>query len=430
MASNREDHSRIEPAEHQPDPLKKSMFGSIANRIGQSASGLISSSLLRPDPLSVCSSVAFIGGDGNKAPPTSASSSTSISSSSVAARGLTRDNTWPAPFIPQDQEKAKQASHLEQWRHHAHQNTISSEFDDFTSDSKWTRAQPGATIKTKQSGGEDIFHAGSSPGFAASEIGQPQAGVLADESCRESKAVPPQLSTECFFTSIRDRASPENFTPEWKRLHVQHFGDIQTAQVRQKPGHRTTTDGVISGLQSPKKVVRFPNMIDTPFDIPDDGAEVVSLLSDPEFCPGGEFNDQPQYSIDEFLLGEESRLTGATSPTSSQSRETSGPDLLFGHLESKAAQSAAALLESPAEEQMAFTCDYARFPARYIEEVWGFLASTKPKRLARGTVPSGAVKKDPQWNGANDKGRTTTLNRLVMVLNHLGPNPTKFEAQN
>lgn len=170
-------------------------------------------------------------------------------------------------------------------------------------------------------------------------------------------------------------------------------------------------------------------MTDTPSDLPDDGAEVVSLLSDPEFCPGGEFNDQLQYSIDDFLLGEESWLMGATASTSSQLRETSEPGPLFGHLESKAAPRAAALLVSSSDEQMAFTCDYPRFPARYVEEVWGFFTSTKPKHLARGTVPSGAVEKDPKWNGASDKGNLTALNRLVMVLNHLGPNPTKFGAQ-
>lgn len=169
-------------------------------------------------------------------------------------------------------------------------------------------------------------------------------------------------------------------------------------------------------------------MIDTQSDIPDDGAEVVSLLSDPEFCPYGEFNDQPQYSIDESLLGEESWLTGATASKSSQSRQTSEPDSLFLHLKSKAAPSTAALLGSSSDEQMAFNCDYPRFPARYVEEVWGFFTSTKPKRLARSTVPSGGVRKDPQLNGVNEKGKTTVLNRLVMVLNHLGPNPTKFGA--
>lgn len=430
MALNRKDHSRIEPAEHQPDPSKKSMFGSIANRIGQSASGLISGSLLRPDPLSVCSSLAFIGSDSNKAPPTLASSSTYTSSSFSATRELTRDDTWLAPSIPQDQEKATQANHLEQWRYHPRQNTITSEFDDFVSDSKRTQAQPREATQKNQSSSEHIFHARSFPRFAASQIGQSQAGALTDESCRESKTIPLQLSTDCFFTSIRDRASPEDFTPEWKRLHTQHFGDIQKAQYSQKPGHRTTTDGARFGLQSPRNVVHLPNMADTPSDIPDDGAEVVSLLSDPEFCPGGGFNDQLQYSIDELLPGEESWLTGASASTFSQSRETLEPDTLFRHLETKAAPSTAALLRSPSEGQMAYACDYSRFPARYIEEVWGFFASTKPKRLARLTVPSGALKKDPQWNGANDKGRTTALNRLVMVLNHLGPNPTKFGAQN
>lgn len=430
MASNHEDHSRIEPTEHQPDPLKNSMFGSIANRIGTSASGLISSSLLKLDPLSVCSSVEFIGGDGSKAPPTSASSSTSISSSYIArTRGLARDDTWPAPSIPQDQEKATQASHLEQWRHHHHQNKITSEFDDFVSDSKRSQAQPWALTQTNQSGGEHIFQAGLDPGFAASQIDQSQAGVLTDESCRESKAIPSQLSTECFFTSIRDRAGFEDFTPEWKRLHIQHFGDIQTAHSRQKPGHRTNTDGARPGLRPPKNVVQLPNMIETPSHVPNDGAEVVFLLSDPEFCPGGEFNDQFQYSIDEFPLGDESGSAGAMASKSSQSMANSEPDPLFGHLESKATPSAAAALGLPSDENMALICDHPRFPAKYVEEVWGFFTSTKPKRLASGTIPSGAVKMVPQLNRANEKGRTTALNRLVMVLNHLGPNTTMFGAQ-
>lgn len=431
MASNHEDHSRIEPTEHQPDPLRINMFGSIANRIGTSASGLISSSLLRLDPLSVCSSVASIGGDGNKAPPTLASSSTSTSSSSIARTiGLARDDTWPAPSIPQDQEKATLASHLEQWRHHHPQTKITSEFDDFVSDSKRSQAQPWAATQTNQSSGEHIFHAGLNPGFAASQIDQSQAGVLTDESCRGSKAIPSQLSTECSFTSIRDKACFEDFTPEWKRLHMQHFGDFQTAQYRQKPGHRTNTDSARPGLRSPNNVVQLPNMIDKASHVPDDGAEVVFLLSDPAFCPGGEFNDQFQYAIDEFSLGEESWLTGAMASTSSQSRETSEPDPLFGHLESKATPSAAALLVSPSDEKMALTCDYPRFPARYVEEVWGFFTSTKPKRLASGSIPSGAVKKVSQLNGANENGKPTALNRLVMVLNHLGPNTTKFGAQN
>lgn len=202
------------------------------------------------------------------------------------------------------------------------------------------------------------------------------------------------------------------------------------AQYRQKTSHRTNTDGARSGLRSPKNVVQLPNMIDTPSHVPDDGAEVVFLLSDPEFCPGGEFNDQLQYSIDDFSLGEESWLMGATASTSSQPRETSEPEPLFDRLESKAVPSAAALLGSPSDEKMALTCDYPRFPARYVEEVWGFFTSTKPKCLASGTVPSEAVKKVPQLNGANEKGKTTALNRLVMVLNHLGPNTTKFGAQN
>lgn len=427
MASNHEDHSRIEPTEHQPD----SMFGSIANRIGTSASGLIPSSFLKLDPLSVCSSVNFTGGDGSKAQPTSASSSTSISSSYIArTRGLARDDTWPAPYILQDQEKATQASHLEQWRHHHHQNKITSEFDDFVSDSKRSQAQPWALTQKNLSGGEHIFQAGLNPGFAASQIDQSQAGVLTDESCRESKAIPSQLSTECSFTSIKDCAGFEDFTPEWKRLHIQHFEDIQTAQYRQTPGHRTNTDGARPGLRSPKNVVQLPNMIDTPSHVPADGAEVVFLLSDPEFCPGGEFNDQFQYSIDEFSLEDESRSTGAMTSKSSQSRATSEPDPLFGHLESKATPSAVALLGLPLDERMALTCDYPRFPAKYVEEVWGFLTSTKPKRLASGTIPSGAVKKVPQLNGANEKGKTTVFNRLVMVINHLGPNTTKFGAQN
>lgn len=431
MASNHEDHSRIEATNHQPDSLKNSMFGSIASRIGTSASGLISSSLLKLDPLSVCSSVDFIGGEGNKAPPTSASSSTSISSSYIArTRGLARDDTWPAPSISQDQEKATQASQLQQWRHHHHQNRITSEFDDFLSDSKRSQSQPWALTQTNQSGGEHIFHAGLNPGFAVSKIDQSQAGVFTDESCRESKATLSQLSTECSFTSIRDRAGFEDFTPEWKRLQIQHFGNIQTTQHRQKPGHRTNIDGASPDLRSPKNVVQLPNMIDTPSHAPDDGAEVVCLLSDPEFCPGGEFNDQFQYSIDEFSLGDESGSTGVMASTSSQSRATSEPDPLFGQIESKATPSAVALLGLPSDEKMALTCDYPRFPARYVEEVWGFFTSTKPQRLASGTVPSGAVKKVPQLNGANEKGKPTALNRLVMVLSHLGPNTTKSGAQN
>lgn len=171
-------------------------------------------------------------------------------------------------------------------------------------------------------------------------------------------------------------------------------------------------------------------MVESPSFVPEDGAEVVSLLSDPEFYPGGELNDQLQSSIDEFLLEEESWMSGAMAPMSSQSRETSEPESLFGHLKSKAAMSVANLAEPPSEEQIALDRDYPRFPARYIEEVWGYFSSTKPKRLARGTVHSVAVKNYLKLDEANDKGRTTALNRLIMVLNHLGPNPTEFGAQN
>lgn len=429
MASNHEDHGRIDPTEHQPDPLKKRMFGSIANRIGTSASGLISSSLLKLDPLSVCSTVDFIGGDGNKAPPTSASSSASASSPYIArTRGLARDDTWPAPPMPQNHGNATQASHVEQWRHHHPQNKIASEFDDFVSASKRSQPQPWALTQTNQSGVEHIFDAGLKPGFAASPRDQSQAGVFTDESCLESKAIPSQVSTECSFTSIRDRPGFGDFTPEWKRLHIQYFGDIQTAQYRQKLGHRTTPDGARPGM--PKNVVQLPTMIDTRSHVPDDGAEVVFLLSDPEFCPGGESNDQFQYSIDEFSLEEESGSTGAMESTSSQSRATSEPDPLFSHLESKATPSGVALLALPSDQKMALNCDYPRFPARYVEEVWGFFTGTKRKRLASGTLPSGAVIKIPQLNGANEKEKPTALNRLAMVLQHLGPNTTKFGAQN
>lgn len=431
MASNHEDHSRIDPKEHQPDPLKKSMIGSIANRIGTSASGLISSSLFKLDPLSVCSTVNSLGGDGDKAPPTSASSSASASSSYIArTRGLAGDDTWPAPSIPQDHGNETQASHSEQWRHHHHQNKIASEFDDFVSYSKGSQPQPWALSQTNQSGVEYIFHTGLKPGFAASQRDQSQAGVLTDESCRESKAIPSQLSTEGSFTSIRDRPGFGDFTPEWKRLHIQHFGDIQTDQYRQKLGHRTTTDGARPGLRLPKNVVQLPTMIDTRSHIPDDGAEVVFLLSDPEFCPGGESHDQFQYSIDEFSLGDETESTGAMASISSQWRATSEPDPLFGHLESKATPSGVALSGLPSDEKMALNCDYPLFPARYVEEVWSFFTSTKPKRLASGTLPSEAVKKIPQLNGANEKRKPTALNRLAMVLLHLGPNTSKFGAQN
>lgn len=431
MASNYEDHGRIDPTEHQPDPLKKRMFGSIANRIGTSASGLISSSLLKLDPLSVCSTVDFIGGDGNKAPPTSASSSDSASSLYIArTRGLAWDGTWPAPPMPQNHGNATHASHLEQWRHHHPQTKIASEFDDFVSASKRSQSQPWALTQTNQSGVEHIFDAGLKPGFAASTRDQSQEGVFTDESCRESKAIPSQLSTtECSFTSIRDRPGFGDFTPEWKRLHIQYFGDIQTAQYRQKLGHRTITDGARPGMRSPKNVVELPNMIDTRSHVPDDGAEVIFLLSDPEFCPGGESNDQFQYSIDEFSLEEESGSTGAMASTSSQSRATSEPDPLFSHLESKATPSGV-VLALPSDEKMALNCNYLRFPARYVEEVWGFFTGTKRRSLASDTLPSGAVIKIPQLNGANEKEKPTALNRLAMVLQHLGPNTTKFGAQN
>lgn len=407
------------------------MFGSIANRIGTSASGLISSSLLKLDPLSACSTVEFIGGDGNKELPTSASSSASVSSSHIArTRGLARDDTWPAPSIPQDHGNATQASHLEQWKHHHYQNKIASEFDDFVSASKRSQPQPWALNQTYQSGVEHILHVGLEPGFAASQIHQSQPGVLTDESCRESKAIPSQLSTECSFTSIIDRPGFEDFTPDWKRLHMQHFGDVQTAQYRQKLGHGTTTDGARPGLRSPKNVVQLPNMIDTRSHFPDDGAEVVYLLSDPEFCPGEEPNDQFQYSIDEFSPESESVSTGAMASTSFQSRAISEPNPLYGNLESKATPSGVALLGLPSDEKMALNCDYPRFPARYVEEVWGFFTSTKPKRLASGTFPSRAVKKIPKLNGANEKGKHTVLNRLAMVLHHLGPNTTNFGVQN
>lgn len=423
MASNHEDLSLIEPREHQPGPPNKSTFGSIANRIGKSASGLISSSLLRPDPLSVCSSLASIGGDGSKARPASASSSPSTSSSSIAAEGLTRHDTWPARSKPQDQEQATQASHLEQWRHHPSQNTTTSEFDNFVSDSKRPQAQLRATAQVDQTNDDDDFLAGSTPGFAAIQMVQFQAGVLADESCQATNASSSQLAIERFFNPIRDRSGLEDFTSDWKRLHVQHIGDIQ------KPDHRASTDRSSSALRSPKNIVHLSNMIESPFIVPEDGAEVVSLLSDPEFYPGGEFNDQLQSSIDDFLLEEESWMSGATAPMSSQSRETSEPESLFCHLKSKVAMSVANLAESPSEEQIALDRDYPRFPARYIEDVWGYFSRNKPKRQARGTVHSVAVKKYLKLNEANDKGRTTALNRLVMVLNHLGPNPTEFGAQ-
>lgn len=427
MASNREEHSRIEPREHQPEPLNKRTFGSIANRIGTSATGLISSSLLRPDPIYVYSSLASIGGDGSKARPTSASSSASSSSSLIAAGGRnTSDDTWPARSKPQGQERATQASYLEQWRNHPHQNTITSEFGDFVSDSKRPQAQLLASTQVDQTGGEYGFHAGSTQGFAAIQTAQFQAGVLTDESRQATNASPSQLATERFFNPIRDRSSPEDSISDWHQLHFQHFGDIQPAQYRQKPGHRTTTDTSSSALRSPKNFVRLSNIIESPSVVPEDGAEVVSLLSDPEFCPGGEFNDQLQSSFDEFLLEGESWMSGAMP---SQSKETLEPDSLFSHLNSKAAPSAANLAGSPPEEQKAFSRDYPRFPARYIEEVWGYFSGIKPKHLARSTVPSVAAKKYPRLDEANDKGRTTPLNRLVMVLNHLGPNPTKFGAQ-
>lgn len=414
MASNHE------VLKHQPEPSNKSTFGCIANRIGTSASGLISSSLLRPDPLSVRSSLSSIGGDGSKARISTTSSSDSTSSPSIAAGGLARDDTWPPGPIPQIQEQATQAGHLQQWRHQPYQTTITSEFEDFVSDSARLQAQPRATTQIDQTGGEYRFHAGSTPGFAAIQMGQFQAGVLADESCQATEASPSQVSTEWFSSPIRDSAGPEDFTSDWKRLHVQHFGDIQTAQYRHKPGHRTTTDGSSSALRSPKDLVHPPVVIKSPSDIPEDGAEVVSLLSDPEFFPAGEFNDQLQSSIDDLLL-EDGWLSGAMASASSQSRETSQLDSFFGYHKSKAAPSVAALAGSPSDEKIAVNRGYRCFPARYVEEVWGYFS---------GTAPPVAVKKYPKWDEANDKGRTTALSRLVMVFNHLGPNPTEFASQN
>lgn len=378
MASNHEDHSHIEPKENQPDPSNRGTFGSVANRIGASASGLISSSLRRPDPLSVCSSLASIGSDGIKARPVSASSSASTSSSSLAVGGLSSDGTWLARSTSQDQGQATQTSHLEQWRHYACRNTVTSEYDDFVSDSKAQTIQVGQTV------GEYGSHAGSTPGSAAIRLGQFQAGIPADGSCQATKASPSQPITESFFNPIIDGSSPEDFTSDWKRLHV-------------------------SSMMKSSSVV------------PEDGAEVVSLLSDTRFCPGGEFN-QLQPSIDEFLLEGESWMS-----MSSQSKEIPESDSLW---KSKAAPSAVNLAGPSPNEKIMCARDYLRFPARYTEEVWGYFSSTKPKQLVRGTVPSVAVNEYPKLDEPNDMGRFTALNRLVMVLNHLGPNPTKFEALN
>ncbi|MCJ1346365.1 hypothetical protein MMC31_004581 [Peltigera leucophlebia] len=420
MASNHGDQNNIEPREHQPDPSKRSTLGSVANRIGTSASGLISSSLLRPDPLSVCSSLASIGGDGSKARPTSASSSASTSSSSIVVEGLSGDGTWLSRSFPQDQDQATQTSHLEQWRHYSRQNMITSEFDDFVSDSKRPQSQIRATIEADQTVGQYGFHAGSTPGFVAIQMDQLQAGVLADESCQATKASPSQLVTESFINPIRDRSGPEDFTSDWKRLRVKHFGETRSAQYRQKPGHRTTTGSSTSALRSPKNFVHLSNMIESPSIFPEDGAEVVSLLSDPEFSPGGEFNDRLQSSSDDFLLEGESWMSGAMASISSQSRETTEPDSFFGHRKPKAAPSAVNLAGSPSEEQIVFTREYPRFPARYIEEVWGYFSGTQPE----------AVQKYRKLDETHYKGRTTALSRLVMVFNHLGPNPTTFGAQN